>query len=171
MYCNHCGQELPDQSQFCSYCGQKFISPTAAPYSPAGVPTSKMASHLQVAAWGNIVFGSIGILVGLVVFGFFSLLGVGIPYLNRMNHEFNHFPFGIFFPGIGILILGFFTLISLPQLVGGIGLLKQCGWARILVIIVSIFGLFSFPFGTILGAYSLWILLSRGGEELFHQQR
>lgn len=170
MYCNHCGQELPAQSQFCSYCGHKFNIPTAPPYSPASAPTSNMALHLQLAAWFNIAFGSIGILVGLVFLGLFSLLGVGIPYLNRMNHEIDHFPFGIFFPGIGILILGFFTLLSLPQLLGGIGLLKRRGWARILMIIVSIFGLFSFPFGTVLGAYSLWVLLSRGGEELFHQQ-
>jgi hypothetical protein len=167
MFCSQCGQEIPVGSQFCSKCGQKYGIQSRPYYSPVSPQSSNMSGHLQLVAWFNIVLGSIGILVGLCVFGFFSLLGVGIPYLNHMDPQIDRFPFRLFFPGLGALILIFLVILSLPQLVGGIGLLKKRSWARILIIIASIFGLFHFPFGTILSIYSLWVLFSLGGEELF----
>ncbi len=49
--------------------------------------------------------------------------------------------------------------IGLPSMVGGVGLIRRGSWARMLILLLSIIDLFSFPFGTALGAYSLWILL------------
>ncbi len=167
MFCSQCGQEIPVSSQFCSKCGQKIGIQSGPHYPPVSPQSSNMSGHLQLVAWFNIVFGSLGILVGIGFFGFFSLLGVGIPYLNRMDPEINQFPFRLFFPGLGALILVFLVVLSLPQLLGGIGLLKRRSWARILIIIVSFVGLLHFPFGTILSIYSLWVLFSHGGEELF----
>ncbi len=169
MFCNRCGQELPNESQFCNKCGQKFGVPPIPSYASGNMaPTGDMTLHLQIVAWFNIVFGAIGIFIGLGVFGLFSVLGVSIPYLSHLNNEASNFPFGLFFSGLGIFILAILTILSLPQLIGGIGVLKRRNWGRIVIIIVSIFGLFQFPFGTILGAYSLWVLFSRGGEMLFH---
>lgn len=31
MYCTYCGKEIPDDSQFCGYCGKTAIRPDAAP--------------------------------------------------------------------------------------------------------------------------------------------
>ncbi len=167
MFCSQCGLEVPESTKFCSRCGQSIQRPI-----PQNVPLvdyrySDMSTHLQIVAWMNLIFGGIGILVGICFFGFFSFLGIGIPYLNRMNHQFTDFPFGLFFPGLGAIIFGFLTIVSLPQLLGGIGLLKKRNWGRILIIFVSIIGLFHIPLGTILSAYSLWVLFSRGTEELF----
>lgn len=49
--------------------------------------------------------------------------------------------------------------VGLPSIFAGIGLIRRFSWARILIIILSVVDLFSFPIGTALGGFSLWILL------------
>ena len=66
----------------------------------------------------------------------------------------------------GILVMLVFTL-SLPDIIAGIGLLKHRPWARILMIVVSVLNLINIPFGTLLGIYGLWVLLSQNTAPLF----
>jgi hypothetical protein len=54
-----------------------------------------------------------------------------------------------------------------PGLIAGIGMWKYANWARILGIVLSALNLINVPFGTILGAYGLWVLLSKDTERLF----
>lgn len=49
--------------------------------------------------------------------------------------------------------------VGLPSIVAGIGLIRRYSWARMLIIALSVVDLFSFPIGTALGGFSLWILL------------
>jgi hypothetical protein len=58
------------------------------------------------------------------------------------------------------LIGGFLAVLALPEIIGGWGLLAQKQWARVLVIVLGILHLANFPFGTALGVYTLWVLLS-----------
>jgi len=44
-------------------------------------------------------------------------------------------------------------------------------WARVLTIVISAFDLLHVPFGTALGVYGLWVLLSSQGEALFRKQQ
>lgn len=46
---------------------------------------------------------------------------------------------------------------SLPTLITGIGLLTRQGWAVILSLIIGCLKLFSFPIGTAIGIYAIWI--------------
>ncbi len=46
---------------------------------------------------------------------------------------------------------------SLPTLIAGIGLLTRQGWAVILSLIIGCLKLFSFPIGTAIGIYAIWI--------------
>lgn len=62
---------------------------------------------------------------------------------------------------------GYLMLISLPGIVGGIGLLQGRPWARILLLVVAAFELFHVPFGTALGIYTFWVLLSEDGKRAF----
>ena len=104
-----------------------------------------------------------------IVMGILQLLVVGVLCLFVMG--------GGMFSGdlqaaaitgvLGIVLICFFTLISLPGILGGLGLLKLRNWARILMIVISILDLFCFPFGTLLGAYSLWVLFNVETTELF----
>ena len=47
--------------------------------------------------------------------------------------------------------------ISLPTLIAGIGLLTRQRWAPLFALIMGCFKLFSFPIGTAIGVYSIWI--------------
>ena len=49
------------------------------------------------------------------------------------------------------------------------GLLKYRPWARILALIVAVLHLFSFPFGTALGVYAFWVLLSAQSAPVFEK--
>jgi hypothetical protein len=67
----------------------------------------------------------------------------------------------------GTALAGFFGIFSLPSLITGYGLLNFKPWARIVGIVLSAISLIMIPFGTIVGAYGLWVLLSKEAERLF----
>jgi hypothetical protein len=67
----------------------------------------------------------------------------------------------------GSALVGFLVVWSLPGVIVGIGLLKRRPWARIGGIVVAVLSLVAFPFGTAVGAYSLWVLFSPDTERLF----
>lgn len=46
---------------------------------------------------------------------------------------------------------------SIPSIIAGIGLLYKQGWALILALVLGCFKLFSFPVGTALGIYTIWV--------------
>ncbi len=59
---------------------------------------------------------------------------------------------------LGILIAVWTVLLSVPGIVGGIGLLKYKSWARYLVLVLAVVDLFNIPIGTAIGIYSIWVL-------------
>jgi hypothetical protein len=61
------------------------------------------------------------------------------------------------------------TILAIPGLVTGWGLLVLKPWARILGIVLSVLNLLNIPFGTILGIYGLWVLLNKDTERLFNR--
>jgi hypothetical protein len=46
---------------------------------------------------------------------------------------------------------------AIPGLIAGIGLLNKKSWAMILALILGCFKLFSFPIGTAIGIYTIWV--------------
>jgi hypothetical protein len=69
----------------------------------------------------------------------------------------------------GTALVVFFMALALPGLAAGWGLLNFRPWARILGIVLSAINLLNFPFGTLLGIYGLWVLLSADTEPLFQR--
>lgn len=61
---------------------------------------------------------------------------------------------GAFIP---ILLWGLVILFAVPSIIGGIGMLQQKSWALTLLLIMGCFKLFSFPVGTALGVYTIWV--------------
>jgi hypothetical protein len=53
----------------------------------------------------------------------------------------------------GVLIFIF----AIPSIIAGIGLLNKQKWAMVLALIIGCFKLFSFPIGTIIGVYTVWV--------------
>jgi hypothetical protein len=68
---------------------------------------------------------------------------------------------------IGTAIAAILTILSLPGIVGGFGILRYKSWARYLVMILSVISLVNVPIGTAVGIYSLWTLIQDETEALF----
>lgn len=116
-----------------------------------------MEKHLTLVAVLNIGFGVLGILAALIVF--VILVGAGIISGDEEAMTITSI--------VGTAIAGFLTITSIPQIIGGIGLLKRWQWARILMLIIAVLDLFNIPFGTCIGIYTLWVLLNDETAKLF----
>jgi hypothetical protein len=111
---------------------------------------SGMEDHLKITAWLQIASGALLILVAVFIGTILSVVGIGSGDGETA---------GILAGISGVLGL-FFGMLALPSFLGGWGLLKRKSWARVLVIILSVLHLFNFPLGTLIGGYSLWVLLN-----------
>jgi hypothetical protein len=120
-----------------------------------------MAGHIKLIGILHIVMGGLGLLAGLCLFVFFGALA---GFVGSQDHDLVAVPI---LGSIGGIIFIIAAVLSLPSLICGIGLIGFRPWARILGIILSVLHLFNVPFGTALGIYGLWALLSREGEALF----
>jgi hypothetical protein len=126
-----------------------------------------MAQHVKILGILHIVFAALGLAAGLTFLLIFGGLAGLVSATNQSPDSALAIPI---LSGIGGLIFLFVLVISLPGLIGGIGLLLFKPWARTLMIVVSALDLVGFPVHTALGIYGLWVLLSRETEQLFMTQ-
>jgi len=66
---------------------------------------------------------------------------------------------------------GCVALLSVPEIIAGVGLLQGRNWARYLALFLSVLNVFAVPLGTAVGIYSLWVLLQNETEALFERGR
>lgn len=124
-----------------------------------------MDTHVKILGILHIVFGAMGLLAGLFVMALFGGVAGLVGAFGHGGESLIAIPI---LGGIGALVLLVTMVLSLPGLIAGIGLMRFRGWARILTIILSAINLLNFPFGTALGVYGLWVLLSVEGTRLFN---
>lgn len=108
-----------------------------------------MEKHINVVAALQIGFSIFGILVAILVYVVLNTVG------NFTDDHEASFVLSI----VANAIATFFVILSIPGIIGGIGLFKRKEWARILVLILSVLDLFNFPVGTAVGIYSIWALV------------
>ena len=113
---------------------------------------SNLHLHVKVVAVLHILSGVLGLIAAIVIFAVFGVAG-GIVIWQGEHGAAT--VIGI----VAMLIGGFLAMLALPGIIGGWGLLAQKDWARVLVIVLGILHLVNFPFGTLLGVYTLWALL------------
>ncbi len=122
-----------------------------------------MIGHIKILGWIHVIFGVFGILAGLVVF---TILG-GIAGVAGLSGDVDGRTAAPILVLIGIFVLMILIVLSVPGLIGGLGLLYFKPWARILMIILSALHILNIPIGTILGVYGLWVLVNPETEALF----
>jgi hypothetical protein len=125
-----------------------------------------MQSHVRVLGILHIIFGALGVLTAIFLMVIFGGI-TGVIGLNASGDDAR-----IAIPvigGIGALVVLFTAMLSLPSIIAGIGLLSYRPWARILTLVLSVFLLIHLPFGTALGFYGFWVLLSAEGAALFQR--
>ena len=123
-----------------------------------------MASHVKILGILHIVFASLGIIAAIIVLLIFGGIAGMVGATNHTDDAFVAVPM---LGGIGAIIFIVILALSLPGLIAGIGLINFRPWARVLGIVISALDLISIPFGTALGIYGLWVLLSNQTEALF----
>jgi len=123
-----------------------------------------MEQHVKILGILHIVFGSLGIMLAL---GMLVLFGGIAGLIGATDYSGDARISVPLLGGIGAFIFFVLLVLSLPGLIAGIGLLQFRSWARILTIVISVLDLIHVPFGTALGIYGLWVLLSQGSERLF----
>lgn len=116
-----------------------------------------MEKHLTLVAALNIGFGFLGVLLALILF--IVLVGAGIISGDTQALTITSI--------VGSALGFFFLVLSIPEIIGGFGLLKRKPWARTLVLIIACVDLIFIPIGTLIGIYELWVLLNKETMELF----
>ncbi len=117
-----------------------------------------MESHIKAVGIIHIAFSVLGIIMAVVLFSALNLVA-RIPEVEEEAMRI--------LQAIGMIIPWFIIVLSLPGIVGGIGLLKYQGWARILILIKAFLDLVNFPIGTAVGIYSIWVLFDKRTEKIF----
>ncbi len=126
---------------------------------------SAMKQHVSILGILYVVFGCLGI---LGAFAFLALFGGVAGIVGLVAQEEPDAAVAVpILGGIGVVVAAILAVLSLPGLVIGIGLTKFRRWARVGGVVLSALNLLNFPFGTAIGAYGLWILLSKESEPLF----
>ena len=116
-----------------------------------------MERHLTAVAALHVGLSILGGLIGIFIF----VLLTGIGAATQEKEAF------LILSTIGTGVGVFFIVLSVPGIIGGIGLFKRKEWSRILVLIISAIDLLNIPFGTALGIYSIWVLVQQDTIRLF----
>lgn len=113
-----------------------------------------MESHKRVVGILYIVTGVLQFIVMLLVSVLISSL---IPFIADNAEENARWVFDWLVPFINIIAAIVITFFSIPSVVGGAALLQGKSWALTLLLILGCFKLFSFPIGTAIGIYTIWV--------------
>jgi hypothetical protein len=156
MFCDACGKEMQAGQSFCSACGK----PTPASAIPQQ-PQSKVARHLPALA---IIW---------LVYSAFTLIGAGVLFVLGMTlfgprtHFQDRPDVPVAFLHVLFMFLGTVILIkAVASIAVGVGFLQRQTWARSLGLVLAFISLLNVPFGTAVGIYTIWVLMSpNAGEE------
>jgi uncharacterized membrane protein len=125
-----------------------------------------MAQHVKILGILHIIYGALGVFIGLLVFLVMGGIAGLVGATDRSPDSAIAIPI---LAGSGSLVFVVLLCISLPGIIVGFGLLHFKPWARLLTLVLSALELFSIPFGTALGIYGFWVLLKPETEQLFNQ--
>jgi hypothetical protein len=116
-----------------------------------------MEQHVRILGVIYVILGLLHLLLagGILVL----MLGIGAAAGDRQT--------AWIMGGFGLTVATVIAVLSIPTIVTGIGLQRFRPWSRIVALMLAIFNLFSFPIGTAVGIYALWVLLNERTEQLF----
>jgi hypothetical protein len=117
----------------------------------------QLRTHVPIVGWLLIVTNALFLL--LAAFLFALLVGIGVatgePEASRILNI------------VGTSLAALFTVLGIPGIVAGAGVLARRSWGRVLAIVVAVLSLLNFPIGTIIGIYAIWVLLQEEAATYF----
>lgn len=117
-----------------------------------------MENHIKIIGILWIISGALGLTFALIVSGILF----GISYIPDIGYEAE-----VILRSVGAGVSIFLVILSVPEIIGGVWLMKKREWARILVLLFAFLNLLNFPLGTALGIYSIVILFKPETIKLF----
>ncbi len=155
MYCDGCGAQVQTGHAFCGNCGKTLVGNTQR--------ANRVEQHLHLLGVLWVVYSVVQGLGAVVLLIFVNTLfnpmtpiAIGAPPLFRQFLSLIQ-PFFAFF---AMLLL----LKAIADAAAGYGLLQRAPWARITALVVAFIAMLNVPFGTALGIYTVWVLLSPGAD-------
>jgi hypothetical protein len=169
VYCTACGQQVQPNESACSRCGRPVnLTAQAAPQqvrAAAAAPFPGMLSRVERHAHTLGILWLVYAGWLLVTWAFTATFMAGYFGMNHAWGPFGHMgPFGPGFPfGHLSWLLPFITLMlvarSVLGILTGVALLRRERWGRTLALVAGFLALLKPLTGTLLGIYTLWVLL------------
>jgi hypothetical protein len=122
-----------------------------------------MEKHIKLVAILNIVYRCVIALVSIVLFIVAAVFGRIMDFVERRGDlRADDVPREVLdiVPIILVVVGAIMIVVSIVAIIGAIGVMRRQEWGRITLIVVSFFNLPHVPLGTVLGVYSLWVLLN-----------
>jgi hypothetical protein len=117
----------------------------------------QLEQHVLILGWLHIVGNLLFVLLGILLFFFLSSIGAVTGDRQAV----------VVLTLVGTFVGALLTLLGLPGIVAGFGLLGRKAWARYLAIVLSLLNLFNLPIGTVIGVYTLWVLMQDAAPPFF----
>ena len=153
MFCDACGAPLEVGQGYCKRCGKAIVG--------AVMPGSgRVARHAHLLAVLWIAYSALSLIGGIILAIVSNTVFVHFQELDTMR--------GGPPPFVRPLLMAIACALFVKAAIGiaaGVGLLQRQGWGRTLTIILGIVALFNVPFGTALGIYTLWVLMSPNADQ------
>jgi hypothetical protein len=124
-------------------------------------PPGRLDRHLDILGTLWVIAGALFVIPGIVLMMISGVVRVAVAATETIGR--------FVAPLVLSIIGGSLFLVAAGGMLVGWGLLKHKPWARVAAIVLGIVSLLHPPFGTALGIYTLWVLLSdQGGMEYDH---
>ena len=157
MYCNSCGALMGANDTVCRACGRGAVG-VAGSTSP--VPGGRLQAHLGTLS--VLWFASAALmLIGAAVTGIIS-------HFMRLHVQVEGPPVGELVAPMVLFSVSIFCLVlALGSFLAGYGLHNRRDWGRPLALVMGFIFLLKPPFGTALGIYTLWVLMSNNADQQY----
>ena len=117
-------------------------------------------SHKRTLGIIHVVYGSV-ITITFLFIG--SLISIIFPLIaDEVSREVGNSADEALLLVSSIIRVVFILLVlfsALPSFIAGIGLLQKKSWAVVLSLVAGCISIFSFPFGTAVGVYSIYVFV------------
>lgn len=148
MFCSSCGAQIQSHFRMCPNCGRAITPSVSVPT----MTSSRLEYHLRILGTLWVIAGALFSIPGLILMTLGSFVRLSIPATEHIGRLIGP----LVLTAIGTSLF----LVAVGGIIVGWGLLKRQPWARIVAIVLGVISLLHPPFGTALGIYTLWVLLS-----------
>lgn len=119
-----------------------------------------LQGHKRIVGIIHIIYGAITAIVFLLIGAFFDAF---FPFILEAIREDSGNEAANIFEAIQSLLKSIFYILlifcALPSIIGGIGVLQKKKWGMIITLIAGCISIFSFPIGTAIGGYTIYVFV------------